>query len=640
MAIVSSEACPACQEAGHDKTGNHLLVFEDGGRYCGKKDYHKTGEIYFVKGLEDYIQSLKTSEVSESTRYLPTAFRELEKLGKLDNPNLRAIVLSNMKKKHQFEVGTEAEREALMAQVELDKAYFDALPVRNLVARGIRGDICRKLDVHVGLDADGKVCRHYYPQHTRGLKWMYAKCRAFDKDFGFHSLGIQYEPPAMGGMAVTAKVGGRKKKLLVVGGELDWLSAYQMLQDNDPEGRYPFHVWYPPNGEDCLQNLIDNKAAIDAFEEIVWGLDNDAVGRAANLAASRLFRGKSKFLVYPSGCKDANDCLMNGQESEFINAWFHPVESFGDTSVTTIDDFYEELLEDPEGGLSWFNPQLDKMTFKIRLNSMYLVGAGSGVGKTEFTKQVMFDLMMRHKQKVGVIYLEEPVKKTYRSYASYFSDGRRFDLPPDTESDDYRISYSKAEAQEAVDKLQKLGLLHVADLKDKAVDSIMKCIDDFVAMGIQYIAVDNLTAFELKGASKVDAIDAAVKRLGSYKDENPVAIFLLAHVKRVNEDVRTPFNYGGRVYEHDFKGSSGIINWANYAISLRRNCFATDPTVRRHTIIECLKDRDTGMNTGMEAHLESCNESRIWRTAPEREIVDKKESKDKKKSGDLTGFDF
>jgi len=34
--IVGDEACPTCRAAGRDKTGNHLMVFEDGGKYCNR----------------------------------------------------------------------------------------------------------------------------------------------------------------------------------------------------------------------------------------------------------------------------------------------------------------------------------------------------------------------------------------------------------------------------------------------------------------------------------------------------------------------------------------------------------------------------------------------------------------------------
>ena len=39
--IVGNEPCPQCRERGRDKTGDHLMIFEDGGGYCNRCEYHR-----------------------------------------------------------------------------------------------------------------------------------------------------------------------------------------------------------------------------------------------------------------------------------------------------------------------------------------------------------------------------------------------------------------------------------------------------------------------------------------------------------------------------------------------------------------------------------------------------------------------
>ena len=34
--IIGDEPCPKCREKGRDKSGNHLIVFEDGGKHCNR----------------------------------------------------------------------------------------------------------------------------------------------------------------------------------------------------------------------------------------------------------------------------------------------------------------------------------------------------------------------------------------------------------------------------------------------------------------------------------------------------------------------------------------------------------------------------------------------------------------------------
>ncbi len=39
--IVGNEPCPQCRENGRDKTGDHLMIFEDGGGYCNRCEYYR-----------------------------------------------------------------------------------------------------------------------------------------------------------------------------------------------------------------------------------------------------------------------------------------------------------------------------------------------------------------------------------------------------------------------------------------------------------------------------------------------------------------------------------------------------------------------------------------------------------------------
>ncbi|MHA2069459.1 MAG: DnaB-like helicase C-terminal domain-containing protein, partial [Candidatus Thorarchaeota archaeon] len=37
--IIGDTACPGCREQGRDKTGNHLILFADGGGHCTRCGY-------------------------------------------------------------------------------------------------------------------------------------------------------------------------------------------------------------------------------------------------------------------------------------------------------------------------------------------------------------------------------------------------------------------------------------------------------------------------------------------------------------------------------------------------------------------------------------------------------------------------
>lgn len=60
--VVRQEPCPSCRKDGRDKTGNHLMVFRDGNKYCARCEY-------LVKNGEEYIEAMITLEEVKEIPY-------------------------------------------------------------------------------------------------------------------------------------------------------------------------------------------------------------------------------------------------------------------------------------------------------------------------------------------------------------------------------------------------------------------------------------------------------------------------------------------------------------------------------------------------------------------------------------------
>ncbi|AKA61819.1 DNA primase [Proteus phage Premi] len=615
MAIINNLPCPMCQKNGHDKSGNHLMVFDDGAGYCNRGHFHDNGRPYYHKpegGIE-----ITELPINGNIKYTPAQFKELEKEGKIADPKLRAIALGGMRMADRWEVMNEQERAEQKAEWELDVEWFNTLKRKNLISRHIRGDICALYDVRVGHDEEGKVNRHYYPRYEQG-KLVGAKCRTLPKDFRFGHLGKLFGDQDLFGMhTMTAFLdkGRRKDTLLIVGGELDALASQQMLLDSAKgtqwEGK-PYHVWSINKGEACLQEIVANREHISQFKKIIWGFDNDEVGMKLNQQASRLFAGKSYIIEYPSGCKDANKALMAGKHKEFVDAWFNAKSSdevFA-SQIKSIASQRDKLKEArPEQGLSWPWPKLNKITLGIRKNQLIVIGAGSGVGKTEFLREVVKHLIEEHGESVGIISTEDPYNKVARAFIGKWID-KRIELPPcnNPREDGYRevFDYTEEEANAAIDYVADTGKLFVADLEgDYSMEKIEQTCLEFEAMGISNIIIDNLTGIKLderQFGGKVGALDECVKRIGTIKDRHKVTIFLVSHLTRVSGQ-RTPHEAGGDVFLSDFRGSGAIGFWASYAIGIKRNTMAESLDERTTTFISCVKDRDQGIYTGTEIML-------------------------------------
>ncbi|URY99209.1 DNA primase/helicase [Klebsiella phage 6939] len=623
MSVVMNLPCPECQKNGADKRGQYLMVFEDGGKLCIHTHNHDSRERYYV--APDGKDPVFDREIDGKVQYNAAQFNQLVADGKIKDEFTRQLALSGMRMKDRYEVFTEEERNQIEAEWAMDVAWFEQLSYRSLEDRAIHGAIAKFYDVRVGHDEHGKINRHYYPVHTReDMSLVGAKARTLPKDFAFGHLGRRFgDDLALFGMHTTQKVmdsgtfrKGKMGKLLVVGGECDAMAAQQMLVKSinkldtlqgikSLDGLKLVHVWSPTKGETCLDEIVANREYLDAFEEIVWGFDNDDVGNKLNLACAKLFRQKSKFIVYPSGCKDANQCLKEGRDKEFVDAWWQPVEARVKGKLKAASSYADIAKKITKNGLSYFIPELNPITFGVRLSYLGVWGAGTGVGKTEMTTSHICKLIEQGKPVVA-IYLENSPDEVLKMVASRIANKDFMSPPydPDDPDDVYSASrdYTWQELSDTIDALVASNLLFIPELEgSKDVTVIMEVMEDALALGYQYFVVDNLTAFEHHVDGKVqvgvNAIDETMKRMGTFKDEHPVNIMLLTHLTRP-EKGRIPHELGGEVFITDFRGAGSISFWANGAWGIERNTQAASIQDKCTTLIRNLKSRGVGHKVG------------------------------------------
>lgn len=618
--IIKNIPCPKCRESGHDKTGNHAIVFSDGGIYCGRTQFHKDGQKYYVQGEEGY--DVTTQPINGDIQYSAGEFRELEQAGKLKDPLIRALALGGMTKREQWGVMNEEERTKQQEEWSMEVDWFNQLKIKHLADRGIHGLIAKLYNVRVGHNEQGVINRHYYPRHEQG-DLVGAKCRTLPKDFSFGHLGKLFGKQEMFGMQTFKEIadsGQRKKFLLVVGGECDVMASQQMFVKEmngldtlsgvaNLDGLKKFYVLGVTKGETGIQELIDNKEQLDQFETILWCFDDDEVGQRLNRAAAKLFRGKSKTVTLPAGCKDPNDCLNKGRDSEFVTALFNAKEAKTSAKIKRVSDIKEKAREITTMGKKYWMTGFNMITYGIRLHYLSVWGAGTGVGKTDTTMAHVHNLIEQGED-VVVIYLENQTDEVVKTFAGMLVN-KDFNAPPQEEWEleagfEYNPArdYTQQDLDDALDLLANQDRLLIADLDgSKDVDAVMEVMEECFALGYQYFVVDNLTAFEHKDdkgnvAKGVQAIDATMKRLGTFKDENPVNIMLLSHLTKVDASKRIPHTMGGEVYESDFRGAGSITFWANAVWGIERNTVASSFRNKCVTLYRNLKNRGIGHMVG------------------------------------------
>ena len=619
--IVRNIPCPECRATGHDKTGNHAIVFDDGGVFCHRSHFHKSGKRYYAKGEGSF--DFTKAEVNGSIKYTAEEFVELERAGKVSDPFIRSIALSGMKMEERYKAYSEEERALQDEEWANEVQWFEDLGIKSLVDRGIHGLIAKFYNVRVGHDESRVIVRHYYPRYEN-MKLTGAKVRTLPKTFGIGNLGKLFGKQDLFGtntLKAVADSGQHKNFCIVTGGENDAMATQQMLiqQLNKIErmgdlktldGVKMFYVFSINKGEAGVQELIDNKDLLNSFKQVKFCFDDDDTGNKLNKAALKLFRGKSTKVKMPKGCKDPNDCLLSGRASEFVSAVFDADGNAESAQLKRVKDLVKEARTMTTMGKSYWLKGLNMVTFGIRLHYMSVWGAGTGVGKTD-TTVMHADNLMKMGEDVVCIYLENQTSEVARTFAGMLV-GKDFNSPPQEAweieagfKENPARQYTQKDLDDALELLANQDRLIIADLDGrKDVDSVLEVMEECLALGYQYFIVDNLTAFEHRddkgNASKgVTAIDETMKRLGTFKDENPVNIMLLSHLIKVDTGRgRIPHTLGGAVLESDFRGAGTITFWANAVWGVERNTMASTLANKCITLYRNIKNRGIGHMVG------------------------------------------
>jgi twinkle protein len=314
--------------------------------------------------------------------------------------------------------------------------------------------------------------------------------------------------------------------------------------------------------------------------------DMDKPGRdAAQEAAELLPIGKVKIAKLPR--KDANECLVAGEGQAIISAFWN-AEPYRPDGIVSVRDIKATLFQPVTYGAAWPWTELTRLTYGRKKKHLYAFGAGVGVGKTDvFTECIAYDLVQL-KQKVGVIYLEQPVDETVQRVAGKMKS-KLFHVPD--------AGWTETEYREAIDELDALDALWLYQhFGSKDWNTVAQKIRYFnKALGIEHIYLDHLTALVSTAEDERRALDRIMAEMAGLAHELDIVLHFISHLTTPDGK---PHEEGGRVHENQFTGSRAIARWSHYMIGLERNKQADDPVERCTTTVRILKDRWTGRAGG------------------------------------------
>ena len=460
------------------------------------------------------------------------------------------------------------------------KSFQTQSDFAEIVDRNIKTDTCKKYGVTVKIDSVGNIINHYYPYHDKqgakiGTKTRFTKLKEFSIQGNTKYSGL------FGEHLFT-----KNKYIIITEGELDCLSAYQMFKTD----KYETPVVSIKNGITSAVKDIKNSLEWleNNFDNVIINFDNDSLGKEGALKVAELFSpGKCKILNLPEGFKDASDCLTKNKIQAYVKS-FWEAKVFAPDGIINANTLFDQITKPTIRSFVQYPFEgLNKITYGIRPAELVTFTAGSGLGKTQVMREIVYHMIKKTKDNIGLLMLEETPVITSKGLMSLEAN-QRLHLPD--------VHLSKEEMKTYFDKTVGTGRVFMFDhFGSNSIDNIVSRVR-FLAKGLdcKYIIIDHVSIIvsDQSHGDERRALDEIMTRLRTLVQETGVAMMVVSHLRRPDGKGHEE---GAATSLSQLRGSAAIGQLSDMVIGLERDAQNDDPDVRNTTKIRVLKNRFAGI---------------------------------------------
>ena len=453
-----------------------------------------------------------------------------------------------------------------------------------LTDRKISADTAKKYGVTITRNTDGSVKEHLYPYYAEGKKIAQKIRNVKSKDFRIE--GSVRNAELFGSKSIQTK----GKFITIVEGECDAMAAYELMGSK-------WGVVSVINGaSSAARDIKRNLESFNDFESIVICFDSDTAGRKAAKQVAELFPpSKARIMTLPTDYKDANDMLKDNKMKAFMECWW-AAKLFAPDGIISGDNMWDIVNEEIDQSFVEYPWQgMNDLTYGIRTHELITIAAGSGMGKSQFLRELIYYLInVEDSGNIGLLMMEESTRRTGLSLMS-MSANRPLHLP-DTYIDD-------TEMREHYDATLGTGKVFLYDsFGSNTIDNIISRVR-YMAKGLdcKYVFLDHISIIvsDQQSGDERKALDEIATKLRTLIQETGIALFMVSHLKRPGG---TAHEEGGITSLSQLRGSAGIGQLSDMVIGLERDGQHDDPQIRNTTTIRVLKNRFSGL-TGPACYL-------------------------------------
>lgn len=441
----------------------------------------------------------------------------------------------------------------------IDVSLVNFFAKRGITAGVLRRNLVSLQRVYMP-QAEDHVSAVCFP-YLRGDEWINAKYRDKDKNFRMEAgaervlYGLNDIDPVM---------------CVIVEGEIDKLSV---------EMAGVFSCVSVPDGAPSETTkdysskftFLDADAdRISAVKEWIIAVDNDAPGRRLeDELARRLGREKCKRVVWPEGCKDANEVLVkHGREK--LRACLDDAQPYPIAGVFEIEDLSDRIeqlyMHGWEKGVSTGWDEVDRF-YTVRPGEFTVVTGIPNSGKSNWVDALMVNLAATHGWRFAIFSpenqpLEDHMARMIEKYGQM-----PFNHGPSERMDRETLRMSKAWVQE------HFSWILPDDDTEWTLESVLDRAKALVfRKGIRGIVIDPWNELEHmcpSGMTETQYISRELKRMRQFARRHGVHLWVVAHPSKLYREkdgsypVPTLYDISGSAHWRN-KADNGICVWRNF----------------------------------------------------------------------------